>query len=76
VTIYVLLNFAKTGDNPVTDDRKGVIVAAVLIPTLVILIAICIIVWLRKRHEKRMGFMEREMAIAFDFGSRSNPQRL
>jgi hypothetical protein len=66
----------ETGDDPVPDDRNGVIVAAVLTPSLVILIAICIIVWLRKRHEKRMDFMEREMTVAFDFGSRSNPQRL
>ena len=55
----------------------GAIVSAVLIPLLVILIAICIIVWLRKRQEKGMDFVGREMACnSFDSGNRSNPQRL
>ncbi|CAB3983171.1 platelet-derived growth factor receptor alpha isoform X1 [Paramuricea clavata] len=65
----------ETKDYSVTTNSKGVIVAAVLTPSLVILVAILIIVWLRKRHEKRMDFMEREMVIAFDVGSRSNPRR-
>ncbi|CAB4010455.1 TK kinase, partial [Paramuricea clavata] len=60
----------------VANNSKGVIVVAVLVPSFVILVAILIIIWLRKRHEKRMTFMEEEMVIAFHVGSRSNPRRL
>jgi hypothetical protein len=48
--------------------NKGVIVAAVLAPLLVVLIAVCTIFWLRKRHEKRLNFMEKEMELAVGFG--------
>ena len=47
---------------------KRIIAAAIVTPLLIILIAVCAIFWLRKRHEKRMNFMEKEMEFAVDLG--------
>ena len=47
---------------------KGVVAAAVVTPLLAILIAVCVIYWLRTRHKKPMNFMEKEMELAVGLG--------
>ena len=51
---------------PHTDDNKGALIAAILTPVFVILIAAFVITWLWKIYKRKVNFMGKEIEIAVE----------
>ena len=60
---------------PKADDNKGALIAAILTPMFVIIIAAFVITWLWKIHKRKVNFMGKEIEIAVELsrGHRYNP---
>ena len=54
------------------DEIKGVIIAAIVTPILVVLIAVFVIAWLWKVHKRKVNLMrqEKEFSIAYAIANR------